>query len=177
MNSKVGEAHHESCYLLTEAPCKEALMFVPTQDAMSWCLQRAIPSDLDVGHEQIESLMTELEKASWDGRDLFHVRMAVEEAVVNSIEHGNKRDTSKIVQLDFRVSPELCYIDIIDQGEGFDPDALRDCTDEEFVDKPRGRGVMLIKELMSEAVYNEKGNRLTMIRKRNDPAFEIRDEG
>ena len=151
-------------------------MFVPPHESMSWSLQRAIPSNTDIGHQLIESLMTELEKAAWDGRDLFHVRMAVEEAVVNAIEHGNKRDAAKTVQLDFRVSPELCYIDIIDQGEGFDPASLPDCTDEEFVDKPRGRGVMLIKELMSEAEYNAKGNRLTMIRKRNDPAFEIRQE-
>jgi serine/threonine-protein kinase RsbW len=176
MNSKAGEAGYEGHHSTTKVQPEEASMLLPPQVVMSWSLYVAIPSIIDVGHEQIESLMTELEKAAWDGRDLFHVRMAVEEAVVNAIEHGNKRDASKTVQLDFRVSPELCYIDIIDQGEGFDPASLRDCTDEEFVDKPRGRGVMLIKELMSEAVYNEKGNRLTMLRKRNDPAFEIRDE-
>jgi len=148
-------------------------MFAPPQESLSWSHQQAISSQNDVGHLHIEFLMTELEKAGWEGRDLFHVRMAVEEAVVNAIEHGNKRDPDKIVKLDFRVSPELCYIDVTDQGQGFNPSELRDCTDEEFVDKPRGRGVMLIKELMSEVTYNEMGNRLTMIRKRNDPALAL----
>jgi len=148
-------------------------MLAPSKDSMSWSYHQLISSETDVGHAQIEILMTQLEKFGWDGRDLFHVRMAVEEAVVNAIEHGNKRDPLKLVELDFRVSPDLCYIDVIDQGEGFDPNALHDCTDEEFVDKPRGRGVMLIKELMSETMYNAKGNQLTMIRRRNDPAFEI----
>lgn len=148
---------------------------VMTQE-WTWTLHKSLPSDLDLGHGIIELLMQALETAKWEGRDLFHIGMAIEEAVVNAIEHGNKRNPDKKIHLDFRVSPEICYMQVTDEGEGFCREMLKDCTEDENLDKPRGRGVMLIEELMSEAKYNERGNQVTMIRKRNDPQFDPIEE-
>ncbi|MFY7968914.1 MAG: ATP-binding protein, partial [Pirellulaceae bacterium] len=50
---------------------------------------------------------------------------------------------------------------------GFNPDTLPDPTDEDLIDKPRGRGVMLIKEFMSEVHYNDRGNSVVMIKRRS----------
>ncbi len=141
-----------------------------------WTMHRTLSSDIEIGHAAIEELTQALEKSGWEGRDLFHVRMAVEEAVVNAIEHGNQRDPGKSIRLDFRVSPQFCYIQITDEGRGFCRALLKDCTDEEFIEKPRGRGVHLIEQLMSETAYNEKGNQLTMLRKRFDPKLAIAEE-
>jgi len=141
-----------------------------------WTMNRKFPSDMVQGHEAIEELMQALEESAWEGRDLFHVRTAVEEGVVNAVEHGNMRNLDKFVRLDFRVSPSLCYIQITDEGQGFCRAELKDCTDDEFVDKPRGRGVHLIEQLMSETSYNERGNQLTMLRKRHDPKLAIAEE-
>ena len=141
-----------------------------------WTMNRKFPSDMVHGHAAIEELMLALEQSAWEGRDLFHVRTAVEEGVVNAVEHGNKRDLKKQVQLDFRVSPDLCFIQITDEGRGFCRALLKDCTDDEFIDKPRGRGVHLIESLMSETSYNECGNQLTMLRKRHDPKLAIAEE-
>ena len=151
-------------------------MLAPPEHTWSWMLDTSIPSDIDRGHAVIEELIAALERADWEGRDLFHVRLATEEAVVNAIEHGNKRHHDKTVHLDFRVSPECCYLQITDQGAGFDRATLKDCTDEANVDKPRGRGVMLIEQLMSQAQYNQCGNQLTMFRLRNDPALAPQDD-
>jgi serine/threonine-protein kinase RsbW len=93
--------------------------------------------------------------------------MSIEEAVVNAIEHGNKRDLAKNVHMVFRVTPERVWLEITDEGKGFDHRNVADPTDEELLDKPRGRGVMLIRQLMTEANYNESGNQLTMVKVRS----------
>lgn len=141
-----------------------------------WTMDRKLPSNTEQGHVAIEELIEALEKAGWEGRDLFHVQLAVEEGVVNAIEHGNRRDPSKSVRLNFKVSPELCFMQITDEGRGFCRALLKDCTDNECIEKPRGRGVHLIEQLMSETSYNEQGNQLTMLRKRFDPKLAIAEE-
>ena len=55
---------------------------------------------------------------------------------------------------------------IKDEGEGFDPAALPDPTDAENIDRPCGRGVMLMRAFMDEVRYNARGNEVTLIRKR-----------
>ena len=127
-----------------------------------WSRDKNLPSDLDAGHVCIEELMAAIEKAGWEGRDVFHIQMAIEEAVVNAIEHGNKRDPSKLVHVVFNVYDDSVTLSVTDQGQGFDHQNVADPTVEEHLDQPRGRGVMLIRELMTEAKYNDKGNSVWM---------------
>ncbi|MFN5104375.1 MAG: ATP-binding protein [Planctomycetota bacterium] len=136
-----------------------------------WKCDKTIPSDLDAGHASIDELMSALESAGWEGRDVFHIQMAIEEAVVNAIEHGNKRDASKIVHVIYIVDAESAEMTITDQGQGFDHRNVADPTEEERLDQPRGRGVLLIRELMCEVRYNEKGNSVWMrkVRSKDEP--------
>lgn len=131
-----------------------------------WTLDKVLPSDLDAGHAAIDQLMAALESAGWAGRDLFHIQMAIEEAVVNAIEHGNKRDAEKQVHVLFHVFQDRAEMSVTDQGSGFDHQHIADPTEEERLEQPRGRGVMLIRELMSEAKYNDKGNSVWMLKRR-----------
>jgi serine/threonine-protein kinase RsbW len=135
-----------------------------------WKCDKTIPSDLDAGHASIEELISALETAGWEGRDVFHIQMAIEEAVVNAIEHGNKRDASKEVHVVFVVDADSAEMTVTDQGDGFDHQNVADPTEEERLDQPRGRGVLLIRELMSQAQYNEKGNSVWMrkVRSKDD---------
>jgi serine/threonine-protein kinase RsbW len=148
-------------------------MLPAAEQEWAWTLSQRLPSDPEPAHQAIDRLVAALEESQWDGRDLFQVRMAVEEALINAIEHGNRRDAKKSVDLEFRVSPELCYVQITDEGPGFCRGSLKDCTDDDQLDKPRGRGVWLIERFMSETHYNERGNQLTMWRRRNDPKLAI----
>ena len=132
-----------------------------------WSYDKILPSDLELGHAAIEELMTALGAAGWEGMDLFRIQMAIEEAVVNAIEHGNKRQIEKKVHLVFHVTGEKTTLEITDEGAGFDHRNVADPTDEELLDKPRGRGVMLMRELMNEAFFNERGNQVTMIKLRS----------
>ena len=132
-----------------------------------WKCDKTIQSDLDAGHASIEELMNALESAGWEGRDVFHIQMAIEEAVVNAIEHGNKRDATKQVHIVFVVDAESAEMTITDQGDGFDHQNVADPTEEERLDQPRGRGVLLIRELMTQAQYNQKGNSVWMRKERS----------
>jgi serine/threonine-protein kinase RsbW len=131
-----------------------------------WSLSRSIPSSLAAGHKLIEEFVRGLEEHGWDGRELFQVQLAVEEAMVNAITHGNREAPDKDVEVELHVSRTSAYMRIRDCGEGFCPEDLPDPTDDEHVDVPHGRGVMLIREMMDEVTYNACGNQVIMIKHR-----------
>lgn len=134
--------------------------------AWSWSLNAQIPSSLDKAHEVIDKLLVALTEAGWDGRDYFHIQMAVEEALVNAVKHGNEEDQSKFVDLDFKVARDRVFMKITDQGHGFDPEALPDPRDDDHLECINGRGVMLIKEMMDQVQYNTRGNQIEMLKYR-----------
>lgn len=134
-----------------------------------WSLRKRIPSVTDLGHALIDELMQALSRFGWEGRDAFHIHMATEEAVVNAIEHGNRRDPLKHVAIDFRINDDLVRLEITDEGCGFCLNDVQDPTEDENLEKPRGRGVLLIRELMSDVHYNQVGNSLVMVKRRSPP--------
>lgn len=140
-----------------------------------WRLRKSIASSSDDGHALIDELNQALSKWGWEGRDSFHIHMATEEAIVNAIEHGNKRDPSKTVAIDFRINDDEVWLEITDQGEGFRLEDLKDPLEEENLEQPRGRGVLLIRELMSEVRYNCLGNSVIMVKRRSPPYMDCDD--
>jgi serine/threonine-protein kinase RsbW len=60
------------------------------------------------------------------------------------------------------ISPDLFRIDITDEGDGFDPALVPDCTQEDRLTVPSGRGVMLMRSFMTRIEYNAKGNRVVL---------------
>lgn len=138
------------------------------ETAWEWSLHEHIPSSSVAGHELIERYVKVLEQFGWEGRDLFHVQLAVEEAVVNAITHGNKESPEKTVEVELHVSRQSTLMRIQDQGAGFCPDTLPDPTDDENLETPHGRGVMLIKQMMDRVDYNACGNQVTMQKNRSE---------
>jgi serine/threonine-protein kinase RsbW len=134
-----------------------------------WSYNQHLPSDLDAGHASIEALMAAIEQAGWEGRDVFHIQMAIEEAVVNAIEHGNKKNPNKQVHVHYSIYEDSVELSVTDQGDGFDHQNVADPTIDEHLDQPRGRDVMLIRELMTEAKYNDKGNSVWMRKAKSPP--------
>ena len=84
--------------------------------------------------------------------------MALEEALMNAIKHGNAGDPSKIVKVKIHVRPDLLYAQIQDEGQGFDPDSIPDPCDDDNLEKTSGRGVALIKNFVDFVEYNAVGN-------------------
>jgi len=134
--------------------------------AWDWSLLEQIPSSLTSGHEMIDRYIKVLEQYGWEGRDLFQVQLAVEEAIVNAITHGNNESPDKAVEIELHVSRDSTSMRVLDQGSGFCPDTLPDPTADDRLETPHGRGVMLMKEMMDEVEYNAVGNQVRMVKNR-----------
>ncbi len=126
-----------------------------------------ISNDTAEGHAVQERIAGLLEQHGWPMRDVFGVRLSLEEALVNAIKHGNRMDSSKQVYIACKLNCVEVSIVIEDQGEGFELAEVPDPTDEENLDKPGGRGIMLMRSFMTQVGYNEKGNCLSMIKRRD----------
>ena len=112
--------------------------------------------------------LVELAKArGYSERAIFGMRLALEEVLTNAVRHGNQGDASKTVKVEARVTDEAAEFSIEDEGEGFVPEAVPDCTDEANLMRPGGRGVMLIKAYMTDVRYNDRGNRVTLVKRRD----------
>lgn len=147
-----------------------------TETVWTWSLHERIPSSLPIAHQYLETFLQALRDAGWDGRDYFHVQMASEEALVNAVTHGNKLAVDKEVEIELRISPELVNMRIKDQGNGFKVESLPDPRCEERLEMVHGRGVLLIRQMMSEVHYLGCGNEVIMVRRRNDPRFDVPDD-
>lgn len=83
--------------------------------------------------------------------------VAVTEAVNNAMQHGNKYDPSKMVNISYEVDADQISFTISDQGSGFDYLNLPDPTDPENLEKPAGRGVFLMKHLADQIIFSDNG--------------------
>jgi serine/threonine-protein kinase RsbW len=121
-----------------------------------------IPSDPAEARRVQERIETQIQATRCHDHDLFSIKLALEEALVNAIKHGNGYDKDKTVQIDYEVQPDRFTIRITDQGTGFDPADVPDPTAVENLERPCGRGLMLMRHYMSEIAFNERGNSVYM---------------
>ena len=133
-----------------------------------WQCDRLIPSEPGAGHPVTVEVLEQLRRHHWGKHDRFGVQLAMEEALVNAITHGNDRDQSKQVHVVCRLAPDLLRIEITDEGAGFDPSTLPDPTNNAHLSRPHGRGVMLIRYYMSRVEYNDIGNCVILEKDRAD---------
>ena len=122
----------------------------------------SIASETSLGREIQERIIGVLEARSYSDHDLFGVRLALEEALVNAIKHGNRMDPDKQVHIECCFDDDRVRIVIEDEGTGFDVSSVPDPTTDENLDKPGGRGIMLMRSFMNRIEYNDLGNRLVL---------------
>ena len=123
-----------------------------------------LPSDLAAAREFQSQLDAVLAASAFKEAELFSIRMAIEEAVVNAIKHGNQMDPAKTVQISYTLTPTRFDIRISDQGEGFAPDDVPDPTDPDNLERPCGRGLFLMRHYMHEVEYIDGGRTVVMAR-------------
>jgi len=134
-----------------------------------WRREIDLPSERGASRLVMDDLLDQLGLHGWEPSDIFGIHLAVEEAIVNAIVHGNKLDPAKTVHVSCSVSPELARIEITDTGAGFDPASVPDCTLEERLEVPSGRGVMLMRSFMTRIEYNARGNSVLLEKRRGPP--------
>jgi serine/threonine-protein kinase RsbW len=135
-----------------------------------------IPSTTDGVASFVERLLRMLANYRFENDEVFEIRLAVEEALANAITHGNKLDPAKEVHITFCMQPAEFSIRIADEGQGFDPGAVPDPTDAEHLDKPGGRGLLLMRHFMDAVRFNAKANVVTLLRRRRAAARRDRTQ-
>jgi serine/threonine-protein kinase RsbW len=105
-------------------------------------------------------------EAGLDEDERFHLTMAIREAAVNAVLHGNEYDPSKLITVSFENTGASLVFTIADQGKGLDPDTLPDPLAPENLLRGTGRGIFLIKSFMDEVHFRQlhPGTELTLIK-------------
>ncbi len=164
------------------------------------CLRRSeYAFELDADCTRIPPLVAHFQESVsriglCDDNDRIRVGVALEEALVNALYHGNLEINSDIYEKDCqqyyalvrrrcqqapyrdrrifvkaKLSREKALFTIRDEGPGFNPASLPDPTDPANLEREGGRGVLLMRTFMDDVYYNEIGNEVTMM-KRGNPA-------
>lgn len=116
----------------------------------------------------------------FDEEAAYWVNMAVRESVANAVEHGNKYDPNKTVDIRFTIGVDALRVTVRDHGEGFDPGTLPDPLDPNNLLNPAGRGILYMRTFMDSVEYErhpEGGMIATMVKRRAPKPSEAAQEG
>jgi serine/threonine-protein kinase RsbW len=114
-----------------------------------------------------DAIITAAEEHGYDQSQVFGIKLALEEALTNAIKHGNAFDESKFVHVEYEVDSERLKVTVCDEGPGFHPETVPDPTLDENLNRPCGRGVMLMQCYMTDVSFNEAGTCVTMVKRRD----------
>ncbi len=113
--------------------------------------------------EVVRQVTSATEACGFPNAASFAVRLALEEAVSNAFRHGHRGlDQNVPIRVRYAVSPTRVELVVTDQGPGFRPSDVPDPTLEENLERPSGRGLMLMRSYMSRVEYSAKGNEVRM---------------
>jgi len=139
-----------------------------------------------------------------DARSRLHLVVALEQALLNAMHHGNleigaeelvrsraqaEGDGTTVVEhrraqepycnrrihVDIRITTEEARFVIRDEGQGFDVESFPKCDDPSVLERHGGQGLVLMRALMDEVIFNRTGNEVTMVKRRREvlPNCEI----
>lgn len=126
-----------------------------------------VRNDLAEAKRPERKILEEIEACGYGENATFAIKLALEEAVTNAFRHGNRCDPDKHITIRYQVTPKRVEIEICDEGQGFCPEVVPDPTLPENIDRPHGRGIMLMRSYLDKVEYCETGNsvRLVMLKK------------
>jgi serine/threonine-protein kinase RsbW len=137
-------------------------------DANHVPMRFTIRSDYAEGRDVQKAILDNVERSGFNSQSAFAIKLALEEALINAIKHGNKLDPKKTVIVEARVTPDETEITIEDQGPGFSRSSVPDPTAEENIEKCSGRGILLMEAYMNSVEWSHGGRRVRMVKK-NEP--------
>ena len=115
----------------------------------------------------LEAVVATLAGAGYSSQDQFAVRLALEEAVVNAIKHGHGFDPTREVRVLWEVTQQAARLEVEDEGPGFDPTEVPDPRQPENLDRPCGRGLLLMRHFLTRVEHRGRGNRVLLFKQRS----------
>ena len=141
-----------------------------------------LPSDVLEIEEAVERVLRRCENCLDGARKMGRMsrlsmkfRVGLTEALSNAVLYGNGADPSKQVRVEVSVTVMAIVATITDEGDGFDYETIPDPTTPENLHKTDGRGLFLMRRLLDEVRFNERGNSVTLVLHRTceDPLGEM----
>ena len=124
-----------------------------------------IPSEIKYIERVLDYLNERMIKLGIVDSEESLVLMALDEAIVNAIKHGNRGDARKAVHIVAELSTREACFTVSDEGTGFSRESVPDPTDPSRLLEPNGRGLFLIAHIMDEVCYNQCGNEIRMVKR------------
>ncbi len=114
----------------------------------------------------LDEVVAELTGMGYSPTDCLGARMVLGEAIVNGLQHGNQGDPAKRVRVCYWIDPDTLLAEVEDEGRGFDPARVPDPTAPENLEKPSGRGLLLMRQYTNWLRFHGRGNRLSLCKLR-----------
>jgi serine/threonine-protein kinase RsbW len=128
----------------------------------TYILNELYPSDQKKRKDIIEALCKAITSSSIDveitPEELY---LSLDEAITNAMEHGNRWDPRKNIEVAVTADRDHMLISISDQGKGFDTRSIKAALKNRDVLSNRGRGIYIINQF-SKISWNEKGNQIIL---------------
>jgi serine/threonine-protein kinase RsbW len=135
------------------------------QKAVREKIDLELPSDLTLMNAVLEYLLDRVARLGLIKVEQSNLFVALDEAFVNAVKHGNRNDPSKLLRVTAELSAREAIFTVEDEGDGFDVGDIPDPRDPANLFKSNGRGVLLIYNIMDEVEYSERGTRLKMVKR------------
>lgn len=123
-----------------------------------------LPNDLRSIEHAVEYVVERCRRCEVHASRLrLNFRVGLTEALSNAMLYGNDADPRKRVRIEVRIGPGAIRARVTDQGSGFDPERVPDPTLPDNLTRPGGRGLFLMRKLLDEVHFNERGNSVTLV--------------
>lgn len=136
------------------------------EDQVERCV---VPNVLERLRDQQTQILDAVDAQAFDPDMRFAIKLSLEEALVNAYRHGNRQLPDRSIHLHYFIDHDRVAIMVADEGDGFCPEDVPDPTLDENLDRPFGRGVMLMQSYMTEVHFNDRGNCVWMLKIRHAP--------
>lgn len=146
----------------------QAIMKVPPDFGVddSALVEMVVPNDLHSAKQPEQQILKALARHGYDDDETFAIKLALEEAITNAVKHGNCSDCGRRLTVRYFVDDKRTVIMVRDEGCGFDLEEVPDPTADENLERPNGRGIMLMQSYMTQVRFNEQGNEVWLLRER-----------
>jgi anti-sigma regulatory factor (Ser/Thr protein kinase) len=128
-------------------------------DVTSDSMKLDVPSDLGMVGDAVELVASHVPPGTLSPRRIsFNLRTALAEALGNAIRYGTGEAPDRVVRVRVELAEDMVRIHVVDDGHGYDPSRLPDPTDPDNLEREFGRGLFVIRHLVDDVAFNEKGN-------------------
>ena len=127
-----------------------------------------VQNDLSEAKKPESAILNEIRRLGYGENSAFAIKLALEEAVTNAFRHGNCANPDKRIIVRYEITEARIQIEVEDEGCGFNPESVPDPTLPENIDRPHGRGIMLMRAYLDVVEYCKGGCTVRMVMNRKE---------